>query len=107
MRLHELILFSVLDTGAKREEVEKAYRLVVKRRYYVKCVRDYLALFRGSEILSSQAKGGLKHPYIYCSSMIESGDAFCGSQKIGGAEESKGQEESGQEDKMTSEGMKI
>jgi len=97
MRLHELILFSALDTGAKREEVERAYRLAVKRRYYLTCMREYVTLFKGSEIL--QTKGGLTSPYIYSASMLEQGsDPFC-------QEESK-EAEAG-DDKLSSEGMKI
>ena len=97
MRLHELILFAALDTGAKREEVERAYRLAVKRRYYLTCMREYVTLFKGSEVL--QTKGGLTSPYIYSASLLEEGrDPFC-------QEESK-EPEAG-EDKLSSEGMTI
>lgn len=97
MRLHELILFAALDTGAKREEVERAYRLAVKRRYYLTCMREYVTLFKGSEVL--QTKGGLTSPYIYSAILFEEGrDPFC-------REESK-EPEAG-EDKLSSEGMKI
>ena len=100
MRLHELVLFSALDESpAKRDEVERAFRLMVKRRYYLTCMRDYISLFKGSEILKSQAKLTLASPYVYSASLVEEGNPFYGQ------EESK--EQPGGDDKLSSEGMKI
>ena len=56
----------------------RLFRQSIKKRYYIKCVRDYIQLFKGFEdsILGASIPGGLKEPFIYNSSMIEE-DPFC------------------------------
>ena len=81
----------------------------MKKRYYVKCVRDYLHLFKGCEdnILNQNCIGGLKEPYIYNSSFIE-GDPFMRNQEQ--LEEEQKQQPNGamtQDQMLTIEGMKI
>lgn len=73
LRVNDLLVYVSLDTGPKKAQVERAYRLALKKRYYVKCVRDYLHLFKGMEggILGAYNTGGLSEPYIYNSSMSE------------------------------------
>ena len=73
LRLNEIVVYSALDSGPAKDLVERAFRLEVKKRYYLTCVRDYLHLFKGLDdgILGQHFHGGLKEPYIYNSSMIE------------------------------------
>lgn len=56
----------------------RLFRLSIKKRYYIKCVRDYIQLFKGFEdsILGASIAGGLTEPFIYNASMIED-DPFC------------------------------
>ncbi len=51
--------------------MNKAFRLLVKKRFYIRCVRDYLALFKGIETGLLGKKGGLAEPYIYYSDFEE------------------------------------
>ena len=76
MRLNDLLVYASLDR--KKDAVTRLFRLSVKKRYYIKSVRDYIQLFKGFEdqILGASTPGGLKEPYIYNSNMIEE-DPFC------------------------------
>lgn len=47
-KLHDLVLFAALD---EKEIVQKAYRIMIKKRYYLRCVRDYLTLFKNNSII--------------------------------------------------------
>jgi hypothetical protein len=70
-RLNDLILYSFLDNNAN---VEKTYRLSVKRRLYVRCMRVYAELFKGKSTEMLNSKGGLDKPYFY-NDLLE-GDKF-------------------------------
>lgn len=43
----------------------RAYRLSVKRRLYVRCVKLYPELFKDKEKGGAKGKGGLVEPYIW------------------------------------------
>ncbi len=78
LRLNEIIVYAALDKGPAKELVERAFRIQVKKRYYLTCVRDYLTLFKGFEkgILALHFSYGLKEPYVYNANLIEGGDPF-------------------------------
>jgi hypothetical protein len=79
LRLNDLLVYASLDhRGPKKELLTRIFRLSIKKRYYIKSVRDYIQLFKGFEesILGASTPGGLKEPYIYNSNMIEE-DPFC------------------------------
>ncbi len=79
LRLNDLLVYASLDhQGPKKDFVTRLFRLSIKKRYYIKCVRDYIQLFKGFEdsILGASIPGGLKEPFIYNSNMIEE-DPFC------------------------------
>jgi hypothetical protein len=67
LRLNDIILYSVMDTGAKRQVIERAFRVSLKRRYYLVQIREYLTLFKNIEggILQYHSPGGLTKPYVY------------------------------------------
>ena len=73
------MVYAALDSGPARDLVERAFRLELKKRYYLTCVRDYLHLFKGFDdgILGQHFLGGLKEPYIYNANLAEEGDPFC------------------------------
>eukprot|EP00347_Sterkiella_histriomuscorum_P005759 403355378 len=63
LRLHELVLFSFLE---KNDSAQRAFRIQVKKRYYVRLVKDHIKLFTDTDnqILGSR-EGGLKEPYLF------------------------------------------
>jgi hypothetical protein len=74
-----MIVYSSLDqSGPKREFLTGLLRIAIKRRYYIKCMRDYLPLFKGikGNILDTHFPGGLTQPYLYRDKFEE--DPFCG-----------------------------
>ena len=74
-----MIVYSSLDlSGPKREFLAGLLRIAIKRRYYIKCMRDYLPLFKGikGNILDTHFPGGLTQPYLYSDKFEE--DPFCG-----------------------------
>ncbi len=52
--------------------------MIFKKRYYIRCVKEYLHLFKGQKdnFFSAVQKGGLSEPYLYNANMIEDGDPF-------------------------------
>ena len=44
---------------------------MVKKRYYLRCVRDYMALFKNIANNILEQKGGLSEPYVYNDLMID------------------------------------
>jgi hypothetical protein len=105
LRLNDLLVFACLDQGPKREPMERCYRLYLKKRYYVREVRNYLHLFKGSQevILASHSSGGLREPYIY-NSLFAGEDPF-----LRGSVQEEQKEGGGmtQDQVMTMEGMKM
>lgn len=92
LRLNDLIVYSSLDlSGPKREFLTGLFRIAIKRRYYIKCMRDYLPLFKGMKgnILDTHFPGGLSQPYLYSDKLEE--DPFCG--QSGGARGADEEEE--------------
>jgi hypothetical protein len=87
LRVNDLIVFAALDTGAKRDQLERINRITLKKRYYLRCLRDYLHLFKGLDdgVLSHHFTGGLSEPYLYNSAYKEEDPFFRKSQE----EESK------------------
>ena len=71
-RLHSLLLYSVLDTNTT---VQTAFRLYVKKRYYIREVKNYMVLFKGQDDNILVNAGGLKEPYIFNSEIEE--NPFC------------------------------
>lgn len=47
---------------------------MIKKRYYLRCVRDYLTLFKNNSII--EQSGGLAKPYIYNDQFIETDPFF-------------------------------
>jgi len=78
LRLNEIVVYAALDSGPTKDQLERAFRMEVKKRYYLTCLRDYMYIFKGFEngILTHHFSGGLKEPYIYNSNMIETGNPF-------------------------------
>ena len=112
LRLNEIIVYSALDTGPMKDQVEKAFRIEVKKRYYLTCVRDYLHLFKdfNDGILAMHFSGGLKEPYIYNSNLIEEGNPFVRNPAEGEEETKEGAAKPGemtQDQILTLEGLKI
>lgn len=72
-RAHEMIVFSCLDSN---EGVQKAFRLMTKKRYYLTLMKTHIALMHDVNDDSILAKkGGLKKPYIYNENIED--DVFC------------------------------
>ena len=78
LRLINLIIYSNMDGVASNPKVHHAYRMEVKKRLYVRCMKVYHELFRGKkEILQEREaggkgamiKGGEINPYIWNSSI--------------------------------------
>ena len=111
LRLNEIIVYAALDSGPARDLVERAFRIEVKKRYYLTCVRDYLHLFKGFEdgILGQHFPGGLKEPYIYNANMIEEGNPFCRTPEDEESKEGAASKpgEMTQDQILTIEGLKI
>lgn len=96
LRLNDLLIYSRL---AKNPNVEKEYRICVKKRLYIRCMNSYAELFRGSKEKVCPKTGGIQAPYIY-NDLLED-DQFA--QKTGDQE---GEIEAGL-DPLTAEGMKM
>lgn len=109
MRLNEIVVYAALDSGPAKDLMENAFRLELKKRYYLTCVRDYLHLFKGLDdgILGQHFHGGLKEPYIYNASMIEEGDPFGRTPDDEESKEAAKPGEMTQDQMLTIEGLKI
>lgn len=61
-RLNDLVVYSFMDSNT---QVVSAYRLTVKKRLYVRCMRVYAAIFknRAKELLNREA--AYETPYVY------------------------------------------
>jgi hypothetical protein len=46
LRLNDIVLYSALDSGARRDMVLRAFAASVKRRYYLSQIRQYMTLFK-------------------------------------------------------------
>lgn len=65
-RLNDMLLYTKLDH--KNEAIMREYRLQLKRRLYIRCMRSYAELFVGKhEELGMQGCGDacLSKPYLY------------------------------------------
>ena len=103
IRLSDLLLFSRLE--ALEGDAEKAFRLAVKRRYFIRCMKTYVELFQHKKDRITPKVGGIKEPYIY-NDLLED-DQFA--LEIGPKEEvaNLGDGSSARIDALTDEGIKM
>ena len=59
-RLNDLLMFAHLDFAVERE-----YRLCMKRRLYIRCMRAYAELFTGKKQELGMDSSALAKPYLY------------------------------------------
>ena len=100
LRLHDIVIYSSLD---KNELVQKAFRLAIKKKYYLPLARQYPSLVKDLPGNILEQQGGLLKPYIY-SEETEEGDPFF---RIDSQEEQKNEKALEGERIMTQEAMKM
>jgi hypothetical protein len=78
LRVNDLLVYAALDlSGPKKDQLQRVNRVALKKRYYLRCLRDYLHLFKGMNdgVLSEHFTGGLSEPYLY-NSLYKEEDPF-------------------------------
>ena len=71
-RLVDLLIFSAMESMAINAKLHDTYRLLIKKKLYIRCMKVYPELFKGKKqvLLGQQAE-----PFIW-NSIIE-GDEMC------------------------------
>lgn len=100
LRLVDLIVFSHMESSQINHKVHDAFRIAVKKRLYVRCMRTYPELFKGKKQQLLGNSVGFE-PFIW-NSVIQ-GDEMCQVSLKQLQEESKEQSS----DFLTKEGIKI
>ena len=106
----DLIIYSNLDDPDANPDAHKAYRLAVKRHLFIRCMKIYSQLFRGTkEILqqrmNKQQNEGDKEDRYYWNCCLE-GDEFC-QEALKKYNENANVKPGELADRMTQEGMKV
>jgi hypothetical protein len=57
-RLIDLIIYSYMESSLSNPTVHRTYRLMVKKRLYIRCMRGHPELFKGKKELLEARKNG-------------------------------------------------